>query len=279
MTDPLQSALQANGAATNNAVSRMGYASDVGIFCGVGGDTHTSTTGAWKRNRNYCPNGISACPGIVANFSQRTGHTATVLTQGLPDMQADVLLPAMRLGQFPTYQVPVVFTSVTRYPYVNAFKNGMVGGVYCTQAVLQSSSGGLNTFTCNLVISPANLSLSVYQAEQARIAAAKVADPSVSQGSLFNYLAKPAVTSFSVLLQIDTPPFTPASRNFVINVKRPTPDNYYPPTDTAGDTAEGGAAEGGAAEGGAAEGDTAEGGAAEGDTAEGGTAEGGTAGT
>ena len=233
MTDAQRSALQANSVALPNPVSTMGYASDVGIFCGVGGDTPTSTTGAWKRTRSYCPSGVSNCPGIVPNFSQRTGTPATLLTQTLPSMQAGVLLPAMQQGQFPTYQVPIVFTAFSRTPTVSAFKQGIVGGAYCTDPVLQTSSNGLNTFICNLVVSPAQLTLPVYQAEQLRIAAATISNPSLAQASLFNYLAKSTVTEFSILLQIDTPPFRMTSQNYVVNVTRPAPDNYYPPSDDA----------------------------------------------
>ena len=242
MADALQ---QAIGVASSQPVSRMGYASDVGIFCGVGGDTPTSTTGAWKRNRNYCPNGISSCPSIVANFSQRTAHPAAVVTQQLPNLQAADMLSAMQQGQFPTYQVPVIFTAFTKYPTVNAYKNGLVGSVYCTAPVLQSSNNGLNTFSCNIVISPANLTPAVYQAEQDRIAAATAANPTLTQASLFNYLAKPTVTRFSVLLQIDTPPFRPASRNFVVNVTRPNPDNFYPPVAESSGSSSGGTSAGG----------------------------------
>jgi hypothetical protein len=185
----------------------------------------------------------------------------------------------MQQGQFPTYQVPVIFTAFTRYPTVTAYKNGLVGSVYCTAPVLQSSNNALNTFSCNIVISPANLTPAVYQAEQERIAAATVSNPTLTQASLFNYLAKPTVTSFSVLLQIDTPPFRSASRNFVVNVTRPNPDNFYPPVAESNGTSGGSTSADGGTSGGSTSGGStsADGGTSGGSTsADGGTSGGGT---
>ena len=222
----MQSSRLMNAVAGSDSKSTVKYASDVGIFCGLGGDTPNSTMGAWKRGHVYCPYAVANCPGIVANFSQRTGNSAVVITQSLPKLLAGPMLQKMANAQFPEYIAPIIFTSYTQTPVINVYKRNLVCEIYTTPPVIHDTTNGLHTFHCNVVVAPAALTATIHQAEQERLTRAQTVDPELTRNlsALFNYLVLPKVQSFQILLDIIDGPFSPANKSFTVSVVRPSPD-------------------------------------------------------